>query len=316
MLILEIFIFVIFLIKLKNINQNKSLEKKGNLKNINKEQIYPNKSEQKNISYFKCYAFSDNPNIRIIHLIITRFLILFYKQYGFPLKLYRKDYILNSIRVMKKYLFPSLENQSCKNFTWILLLGNEANITYIKEVINFNHSFEYKIIYQKDFKNYVRNISKGFDVLITTRIDYDDVIYYDAVNDLRKALNLNKPMVLYGYNRGIIFFESEGKSLDFFFNSSKGCWSVFFSLITVLKQVNDSYTILDLGSHSHIRKNLLGNYKLFGIKEINYEPAIFDTGDIKFAWVRQKYSGSFDFNGKINNSINTSYFNLNKLFGI
>ena len=217
---------------------------------------------------------------------------------------------------MQKYLLTSLENQSCKNFTWILYLGDEANITYIKEVIKFNLSFEYKIIYQKDFKNYARNITKDFDVLLTTRIDYDDVIYYDAVNDLRKEINLNKPMLLYGYNRGIIFFESEGKSVDFFFNSTRGCWSVFFSLITVLNKVNDSYTILDFGSHTHIRSNLLGNYKFFGIQEINYEPAIFDSGDIKFAWVRQKYSGSFDVNGKIDNKVNTTDFDLNKLFGI
>ena len=46
--------------------------------------------------------------------------------------------------------------------------------------------FEYGILCQKDFKNYVRNKSKGYDVLITTGIDYDDIIYYDAVNDVRK----------------------------------------------------------------------------------------------------------------------------------
>ena len=42
--------------------------------------------------------------------------------------IYKRDYILNGIRVLKKYLIPSLENQSCKKFTWILLLGDKANI--------------------------------------------------------------------------------------------------------------------------------------------------------------------------------------------
>ena len=62
------------------------------------------------------------------------------------------------------------------------------------------------IIYQKDFKNYVGNITKGFDIFISTRIDYDDRIYYDAVNDVRKAINFSKPMILYGYNRGFIYY--------------------------------------------------------------------------------------------------------------
>ena len=107
----------------------------------------------------------------------------------FQKKIFKEYYILNGIRVMKKYLFPSLENQSCQNFTWILMLGNKANITYVKSLLNFNNSFEKKIIYERDIKNYIRNITKDFDVLITTRIDYDDIIYFDAVNDIRKAIN-------------------------------------------------------------------------------------------------------------------------------
>lgn len=57
---------------------------------------------------------------------------------GFSDKLYTEDYILNRIRIMKKYLFTPLENQSCKNFTWILFLGNKANINYIKYLFNYN----------------------------------------------------------------------------------------------------------------------------------------------------------------------------------
>ena len=244
-------------------------------------------------------------------------MVLFYGRSGFPNKLYSKEYIPNGIRVMKKYLFPSLENQSCKNFTWILMLGNKANITYIKSLFKFNNSFKSEIVYQKDIKKYLRKFTKNFDVLITTRIDYDDIIYYDAVNDVRKAINFNKPMFLYGYNRGIMYFESEGKSSDF---DSKGkidgVWSIFLSLILVLNKVNDTYTIYDLGDHSQIRKTLLENYKSYGIKKLNYEPTLFDSGDIKFAWIRQKYSGSYDKNGNITKGLKVNKFDLNHFFKI
>lgn len=65
--------------------------------------------------------------------------------------------------------------------------------------------------------------NKGYNVLITTRIDYDDRIYYDAVNDVRKAINISKPLFLYGYNRGVYYFESDGKYYDYYqtFNNER-----------------------------------------------------------------------------------------------
>ena len=278
--------------------------------------INTNKSSEINALNNKCYLLLDNSNIKIIHLIITRFLVLFYRKYGFPQKMYKDDYISNGIRVMKKYIIPSLENQSCKNFTWILMVGNNANITYIKSLLNFNFSFNSKIIYEKNIKKYVKNITKEYDILITTRIDYDDIIYYDAVNDVRKVINLNRPILLYGYNRGIKYFESINKSSDFFFDKKDiGVFSIFVSLIIVLKKVNDTYIIYDLGDHSKIRKTLLEKYMSFGINKINYEPTIFDNGDQKFAWVRQNYSGTYEKYGKIKKGLKIYDFNLSKFFG-
>ena len=230
----------------------------------------------------------------------------------------RKDYILNGIRVMKKYLLPSLENQSCNDFIWILMVGNKANITSLKSLLNFNNSFQWYIIYIKDIKNFLRNITKGFDILITTRIDYDDRIYYDAVNDVRKEININKPILFHGYNRGLYFFELDNKYYDFEFKNKNGPFSIFESLIIVLNKVNGIYTIYDFGHHYIVKKNLLKNYKLYGIKELNYEPVILDSGAPKFVWVRQKYSCLYRYSknkqnkksAKINNS-----FNLSKFYG-
>jgi hypothetical protein len=98
-------------------------------------------------------------------------------------------------------------------------------------------------INKKDIKKFLRNITEGFNILITTRIDYDDRIYYDAVNYVRKQININKPMFLYGYNRGVFFFESNNKYYEFLFKARNGALALFESLIIVLNKVNDTYTI-------------------------------------------------------------------------
>ena len=193
----------------------------------------------------------------------------------FKKTIYSKNYIENGIRVMKKYLFNSLENQSCKDFYFVLEIGNKVNRTFFESLFKISLSFDYKIIYQKDIKNFIKNMTKGYDVLISTRIDYDDQIYYDAVNDVRKEINVNKPILVYGYHRGFYYFESNGKYYEFY-NSfgNNGPMSVFASLIIILNKVNGTYNIYEIGNHMFIRKNILENYKSYGIEKLNYDPGI------------------------------------------
>ena len=210
------------------------------------------------IYFKKCYLPPGGTSFKIIHLIITRFIIEFWHSDNFDKRIYEKDYIINGIRVMKRYLFPSLLNQRCQDFIWILKLGNKANITYIKSILELNNPFKSVIIYEKDIKDYLRNISKGFDVLVTTRIDYDDRIYYDAINDIRKAINFKKPALLYGYGNGLCYYENDNKYYEFSPNyNNQGTMSIFVSLILVLNKVNDVYNIFDLGSHPGVRAYLL-----------------------------------------------------------
>jgi len=313
-----------FLLHIIVLNKNNKLLRKNRIKEdrynkSNIDAININNSEKNKKVYQKCYLPVDNSNSnsKIIHFITTRFLIEYDIKSDFNKILYSENYITNGIRVMKRYLFPSLESQSCKLFTWIIILGNKANLTYIKPLITFKYSFEMKIIYEKDFKKFLRNRIKDYDVLITTRIDYDDRIYYDAVNDVRKAINFDKPMILYGYNRGLYYLESNEKYFLFNLKTKDGCHSIFCSLVIILRSVNDTYTIYDTGNHMFIRKNLLESYKRFGIKKLDYDPAIFDRGDPKFVYVRQNYSHSMNNtkNMKIQRKFKEYKLNLRNFYG-
>ena len=162
----------------------------------------------------------------------------------------------------------------------------------------------------------MRNISKSFDVLITTRYDYDDRIYYDAVNDIRKTININKPILLHGYNRGVLYFESNRKYYEFYqANQTNGALGLFLSLIIFINKVNNLYTIFDIGNHWQSRKTLLEKYKLYGIKRLNYDPAVFDNGAEKFVYVRQSYSHSYNTYQKRIKTLKEQNFNLKDFLG-
>ena len=294
----------------KDINTKKIFEKEKYNNNI---KIINSNSNENN----KCYLSTENAKIKLAHLILTRFIFEFEGNKVFQKLIYSEAYIKNGIRTMKKYLFPSLENQSCKNFIWILLLGDKADMSYIKSLLDLNtNSFESLIMYQKDFKNYVKDISKGLDFLLTTRIDSDDCIYYDAVNDVRKLIDINKPIFLHGYNKGVYYFEANDKYYDYYNNfDNRGVMSIFISLILNLNKVNDTITIFDLGDHTYIKKTLLKKYKSFGIKELDYDPSLFDESSQKFIYVRQNFSISFDFTQRIPQQLTPIEFNISKLFG-
>ena len=91
--------------------------------------------------------------------------------------------------------------------------------------------------------------------------------------------------------------------------------SIFISLILILNKVNDIYTIYDMGPHITVRKRLVQNYKSYGINELNYEPAVFDSGDPKFIYVRQKYGVFFNGTQQIPKFSKEQTFNLNKFHG-
>ena len=299
-----IFVLIVFFFIIYNLN-------KINCKKKSKRRYVRKQIEKTD----NCFLSPENLNIKIVHIIITQFMIEFYKADGFPEKIYTKEYIKNGIRVMKKYLFPSLQYQSCKDFIWMLNVGDKADITYLGSLLNFYKPFKSVIIYEKDHKNFIRNITKNADILITTRIDYDDRIYWNAVNDVRKVVNLSKPVLLYGYNRGFFYFEDLDIYTEFFKNyKNEGTMSIFQSLIIILNKVNDSYTIYDIGSHTRVRKNLLKNYKRFGLKQLAYDPAIFEFDFPKFVWVRQNYSGTLKKYNKPKKK--RVYFDLDKFYGI
>lgn len=146
------------------------------------------------------------------HLLLTRFNV-FYKtkvaQRGFD-----PDYWLEErLGIFLKFCFPSVLNQSKKNFIWFFYIDKCTPYSVKKKleeafkpfgfIILIEHEYDdfeiFKFI-QQDIDLY---LGKGFDYLISSRVDTDDMLHRDYISTVQvffsqqnyEALNFNKGLV-------------------------------------------------------------------------------------------------------------------------
>jgi hypothetical protein len=100
------------------------------------------------------------------------------------------------IELFKEYCLPSIINQSCKSFKWLLYFDADTPEEFNKFLIELRSFSFIKICYCKgieDFNaNYTDEVKKrtGESVkwVITTRIDNDDCLHRDAIDIIQKSL--------------------------------------------------------------------------------------------------------------------------------
>ena len=64
-----------------------------------------------------------------------------------------------------------------------------------------------------------------------------------------------------------------------------------------------------------VKARLKENYGSFGINELNYDPLLFEKGDMKSKLVRQNYSGIFNYLMSIKKTLKEYNLNLSKFYG-
>jgi len=170
-------------------------------------------------------------------------------------KLFDYSLLSKAINVFKKFTLKSLENQTNKNFEIILKIHNEIseNSKAILELKSIKSSIKINILRKNETDNFIDNNAKEIDFLITTRIDHDDLIYYNAVNDVQKKCNYNIPLYYNGYIKGITMINNDYKNCFKFYptyGNYRGTHSAFQSLVVNKKKVSKNLNIYSLGPHS------------------------------------------------------------------
>lgn len=226
------------------------------------------------------------------HLVVTRFLNNSNMNLGN--RVFEKSTIDRGITLMKEYVLHSLNMQSNKNFTYVILVHDDVNKEYINELYSLGTDFETVILKNSEYSKYINDVYNKHDYVITTRIDYDDMIYFGAADDIQKFLmnNLDKSICAYGYRNGATYnIDTNEYRLFNHDYKSIGSIAIFESLFVKTSNIKRN---VDVYSFSHTRMaEDIKNSDILNDGKIGYTPMFInqDSG-VHFVYVRHEQNDS------------------------
>ena len=144
------------------------------------------------------------------HFVITRFNLKHSDN------IWRKDKSGNDVltekwlnkrmELFKKYCFPSVINQSSKDFIWLIYIDSNTKEKYQSELdvlSKLMNNIKIKRVYSyKEFENtYCEDVinltsTNWYSHIITTRLDNDDIIHKDFIFKIQELFNCQEYMAV------------------------------------------------------------------------------------------------------------------------
>ena len=123
-----------------------------------------------------------NDSHKIHHLFFTRFNIQY--EVGDTIGIC-PSWLDERLRLFETYCLPSIQNQTCTNFIWIIIGDSRTSIEYKKRIESYKSILPQICVvwtpYQNDgyhslYRKLGQEFASGYDTLITTRLDSDDAL--------------------------------------------------------------------------------------------------------------------------------------------
>lgn len=247
---------------------------------------------------------------KIKHIIATRFLCF---EGNLGDKVLSKEYIDMGLRLMSNYLIPTLENQTNKNFELVVLVHQKLNLgVYKRKFLAMSEKLNIQVVRFNKFDEYVRAAAAEAENLIVTRIDYDDLVWNGAVEDVQKRIGI-APLYIYGYNRGFAWQEGKHDLMVFYQEYKKhGHMSIFQSCV-----INTGVQEL-VGIHPY-KWNHTRPLEAIERGEINKQLVKFEPNYLKdaFVWVRHENTSSgLIFPGYVKYKAHLDKDEVKRVFGV
>ena len=191
------------------------------------------------------------------HFVLTRFNLRLWRNDKEGRSVRTLEWLENRFTLFEKYCLPSLANQTCKEFEWIVLFDIKTPDNY-KERIQRCQEICHQLIpvfvaqeegrdFRQVFKNEVVKRLEGKRI-ITTYLDNDDALDIHFVEDLQKRVsNLSNGFFVF-YLNGYQYFTEFGLLLRIRYRRNH-----FVSVVESADPVTIK-TIYGFGSHYYINK--------------------------------------------------------------
>lgn len=131
------------------------------------------------------------------HFLITQFNLL-----QFPLgKELKKgeewlSWTRERVKIFREYCLPSLDNQTCKDFTWLIYFDIKTPDEFQYLIDELKKRDYIKICFSEgndgfmaDHISDIKNLSKDSEWIISSRIDNDDIFHKDAIKVIQEAFH-------------------------------------------------------------------------------------------------------------------------------
>lgn len=111
--------------------------------------------------------------------------------------LLNEDWMKNRMWLFENFCMPSVVNQTNKNFTWLLYFDTTTSDNFKELITKITQDFiNIKVFYidgmpsfKGEIQKFISDNTKDASYIITSRIDNDDCIHKDFINEVQKKFN-------------------------------------------------------------------------------------------------------------------------------
>lgn len=191
----------------------------------------------------------------MIHLLVSRFAC------GTK-DFITKEWVDYRLDLLEKYCYPSIVNQTNKNFKW-LVFSTECNINEeqterINKLEMMNHILLKKGYgYVHAVQDEAKKIRKDVDILVTSRVDCDDALGKHFIENIQNNINKKEDTFVLNFPKGI---EYNLKTKNLTYRNHKDS-----NMFTTMIEKNGAATIV---CEQHQR--LIKKFKVYQINENEY----------------------------------------------
>ena len=159
----------------------------------------------------------------IKHFVFVRFFP--YKLPKYKYDIFDPEFLSAQLRLVKRNLFRTLENQTNKNFELVFVMNfkffddpkYEFIFSGLKEATTLPLTFikndileaESEAVVSAEMTRLIEDALDKYDFVIQSRLDFDDFIFKNAVEDTQNKVKECAGFLAYGYCKGYVYVRGE-----------------------------------------------------------------------------------------------------------